>query len=263
MSLEIFEHQVAGHEQSLFRVVRSRIESTTSTSSNDSKEPTILAKAVGSPEAIEALFYKQAANQCISRFIPKFITIAQCLVPSTGKETSCVLMENVLDGMSNPSIIDVKLGTRLYGREATEAKQLRMEEQARITTSGETGLRICGMKVFHPVEGQYKHYTREYGRSLTVETLLDGFREFFSQVGDSHRQSLIIQQCITQLKEILDVVKATECRLYASSILMAFDGADVRVKLIDFAHSYFCDGDGVDESAIFGLLYLIRILLEL
>jgi hypothetical protein len=67
----------------------------------------------------------------------------------------CIKIENVLHEFTQPCVMDVKVGTRVHGEDASPEKAARMEEQARITTSLKTGLRICGMKVGLSVTAPY------------------------------------------------------------------------------------------------------------
>ena len=59
----------------------------------------------------------------------------------------CVKIENLLQGFREPSILDLKLGTRLYGDDATSQKKAQMIKTASITTTGSLGIRITGMRV--------------------------------------------------------------------------------------------------------------------
>ncbi|KAJ3280428.1 hypothetical protein HK104_000669, partial [Borealophlyctis nickersoniae] len=172
---------------------------------------------------------------------------------------------NLLTPFTHPCIADVKIGTRLYGDEADEDKRKRMEEQARTTTSFDTGMRICGMKIHDPLTGEDLVHDKTFGRSLTPTTLHLGFLEFF-QIPST--KQLIPRTTITQIRDritrLCDILKTHECRLYASSVLLIYEGGvdstRVDVRLIDFAHAQLEDGAGVDEGAIFGLNNMIGIL---
>lgn len=56
-------------------------------------------------------------------------------------------MENLAHAFTRPSVLDVKIGTVLYSEDATEEKKKRMEEQAKTTTTWETGVRLTGCQV--------------------------------------------------------------------------------------------------------------------
>jgi hypothetical protein len=132
---------------------------------------------------------------------------------------------------------------------------------------------------------KYDIRDRKYGRSLNEDTLVNGFRSFFhppsspnspsSSSSITQQQQLIITKVKTQAEALRDALSRTECRVYASSLLVAYDasslsasagssdgGDDVKVvvKLIDFAHSHLRQGIGADEGALFGLSNLVRYL---
>lgn len=63
-----------------------------------------------------------------------------------------LVLENLSHSFSKPNILDIKLGTVLYDDEASPEKRARMEKTARETTSLETGVRLTGFQVRHPVQ---------------------------------------------------------------------------------------------------------------
>jgi len=58
-----------------------------------------------------------------------------------------IVLENLSHRFLKPNILDIKLGTRLYDDEASEAKKTRMIQTAKNTTSFETGVRLTGFQV--------------------------------------------------------------------------------------------------------------------
>ena len=69
------------------------------------------------------------------------------------------MLENLSHAFSKPNILDIKLGTVLYDDDASAEKRARMEKTARETTSLETGVRLTGFQVRHPV--QPSHHSKE------------------------------------------------------------------------------------------------------
>ena len=57
------------------------------------------------------------------------------------------MLENLSHAFAKPNILDIKLGTVLYGDDASPEKRARMEKTARDTTSFETGVRLTGFQV--------------------------------------------------------------------------------------------------------------------
>ncbi|KAJ3244772.1 hypothetical protein HK104_008009, partial [Borealophlyctis nickersoniae] len=157
----VYSHQVAGHVGQIIVL-----------------DDGVLAKQCVQKEVDFYEAVQDAKFTPLRRFLPTYHGHATLSV--AGKPSLVVRLENLLAGFTSPSVADVKIGTRLYGSEATDAKRARMEEQARITTSGECGLRICGMKIHDPLTNTITTHTKPYGRSLTPSTLPSGFRTFFT-----------------------------------------------------------------------------------
>jgi 1D-myo-inositol-tetrakisphosphate 5-kinase/inositol-polyphosphate multikinase len=57
------------------------------------------------------------------------------------------VLENLAATFMHPSVMDVKLGTVLYGPDATPEKKARMEKKAKESTIGSKGMRMTGCKV--------------------------------------------------------------------------------------------------------------------
>lgn len=168
--------------------------------------------------------------------------------PSGGKKINtglAIVLKNVAHGFKHPSILDVKLGARLWADDAPAAKRQKLDDASRQTTSGSLGFRIAGMSVWKGAGGHstaeelleknvevrngYKRYDKHYGRSFTQENVKDGFIEYFGGVNadgklKSHRSGLIIKQIIRELESIIYVLENEESRMYSASILMVYEG---------------------------------------
>ncbi|KAI9325296.1 hypothetical protein DFJ73DRAFT_913761 [Zopfochytrium polystomum] len=148
-----------------------------------------------------------------------------------------IKLANVLHPLRRPSVMDVKLGTRLYGDDAAAAKRARMEAQAAATTSGATGVRVCGMKRYDPSTSAYITHDRTFGRSLTPETLTAGVRTFFTIPSCSSSLSSLdkdagvrlipartVAAVVRRLRRLRAAVAATTaCRMYGASVLVAYE----------------------------------------
>ena len=110
-------------------------------------------------------------------------------------------MENAAHRFLKPNIIDIKLGTILWDEDAPAAKKERMQNTARRTTSGETGVRLTGFQVCHgmltPMSVDAEHlcesllqvfgnttplpiiFPKSYGKTIRVSELRAGVARFF------------------------------------------------------------------------------------
>ena len=263
-----FDHQVAGHKGTIM----------------ETGDQGFLAKISND---IEDSFYKQAnsTNSPLLPFMPQYKgsqTISNKPSPPT------IIISNVVYGVPTPCIADIKIGTRLYGDDASEEKKARMLHQANTTTSGSTGLRICGMKLYDSIKDTFQVLDRSFGRALTSEQLVVGVLAYLRVidvqavvdqlpvVGLPELKALeyektavlnIINRFVTLLTSLSDAIKASPVRLYGASVLLVYNGNSaststndqlINVFLLDFAHSSFVD-NVFDQGALFGVQNLIRL----
>ncbi|KAF2645422.1 inositol hexaphosphate kinase 3 [Massarina eburnea CBS 473.64] len=146
-------------------------------------------------------------------------------------------------------------------------------------------------------EGGYWVYNKMYGRKFTTEDVKEGFEAYVLPQGSSPEQLARAQEILAfflgEVKDIISVFEKKESRMYSASILLVYEG-DVdayaktkqtlkssvhvedeaedeeedlpklaAVKMIDFAHATWKEGEGADENALRGMRSTADILKDL
>jgi len=238
-----FEGQVAGHGSSILILP------------ND----TLLKRSCSA----EIEFYRIAEEKNIplKKFMPKcynfdpsFEVIKEKYIPANDT-TLYINMENLLLPFKHPTIMDLKLGTRLYDDHANEEKKQRMIKNAASTTSLKTGLKICGLHITDKSTKSVLKFDKKYGRALKEGNLAHGILRFLLNfTGDTYRgvtndqfeedmdQSVFnvrpseytlgfLQEVLHQTYQLKEAVMKSHVRIYGGSLCLIYETIDVEEEM--------------------------------
>lgn len=87
-------------------------------------------------------------------------------VSSTAAMLDYLVLGGLTRGFRRPCVLDIKMGTRQHGADATPEKAASHSAKCAATTSLELGLRLCGMQIYDTDLDEYLLWDKHWGRRL-------------------------------------------------------------------------------------------------
>ncbi|XP_015888363.3 inositol polyphosphate multikinase beta [Ziziphus jujuba] len=235
----------------------------------------------------EVAFYKNfALNSEIPDQIRKFFPIyhgTQLIEASDGSGLHPhLVLEDIVSSRPNPSIADIKIGSRTWYLEASEDYISKCLKKDRETTSLPLGFRISGLQIYGSKESGVWKPDKKYLKNFTADDVRLVLRKFVSSnsLEDSGKEpdcsfaSTVYGGSTGILAQLLELKawfeEQTIYHFYSSSVLIVYEKESIlkgmssgaTVKLVDFAH--VIEGNGViDHNFLGGLCSLIKFISEI
>lgn len=222
VEIQAYEKQVAGHRESSDTRFLGLLQC---------NNGTILKPIIKECQRREIDFYQRLSTTKdpdlieLGTLVPKYYGCRRFTYNT--HEQEYIILEDVVQRMLEPCIMDVKIGRRTWDHLASEEK-IQKEQSKYKLCKEEYGFCIPGFQVYRLSTGKLLKYNKEYGKRLHGQAVKDAIRNFVNGVGTSLCRALILQFLTTLWKIQKWASRQTSVKIYSCSLLLAYDAAKLR-----------------------------------
>ncbi|XP_033338300.1 inositol phosphate kinase 2 isoform X2 [Megalopta genalis] len=162
----------------------------------------------------------------LKNYVPKYYGTTELQI--FGKRVTFLTLKDIIDGMAEPCVMDIKIGRRTWDPLATPQK--RATEELKYAESKRTyGFCITGFQVYCLPSGQLKKFGKHYGKTLDAKGVVEALKLFLNISPERPPCRQLIVQLLSFLWKILLFFRTQRLfRFYSSSLLVAYDAKKLR-----------------------------------
>ena len=206
-------------------------------------------------------------------FIPQFYGVSRKILED-GTKAEYLMMENLTKDFKKPCIMDVKIGAKTYGPDASDKKKAQ-QDASYAGTKQPFGFSVPGLSV-HVGEKKKEVIMKgkEYGRSLNEDNIHELLEIYLDINNEPEVAKELAKIFVEDLKKVLLLFEyQATFHFFASSLLFVYDAEAARnfketkdgnlrnscsLKMIDFAHVWKAEGR-TDQNYVKGVQSLIML----
>ncbi|XP_053987525.1 inositol polyphosphate multikinase-like [Hylaeus volcanicus] len=162
----------------------------------------------------------------LKNYVPKYYGTTELQI--FGKRVTFLTLKDIIHGMAEPCVMDIKIGRRTWDPLATPQK--RATEELKYAESKRTyGFCITGFHVYCLSSGQLKKFGKHYGKTLDAKGVVEALKMFLNIRPERPPCRQLIVQLLSFLWKILLFFRTQRLfRFYSSSLLVAYDAKRLR-----------------------------------